>query len=104
MQRWLRLTKQLTSLSCAKQQRMAAVVVKGGAILGMGVNRHGNCAERRAIRPHRNYSGATIYIMRHNGRCSRPCNDCQRLIVAAGITRSVYVAADGTTVAQETFK
>ena len=100
MNKYLRIAWKLTSRSLAKQQRMAAVIVKGGAVLDYGHNYLFNHAERRAIRPNRDYAGATIYVMRHNRGCSRPCNDCQQLIINAGIKRAVYVAKDGSTVVE----
>lgn len=98
--KYLRIAWKLTHLSSAKQQRMAAVIVKGGAVIDTAVNRLFNHCERRAIRPNRDYSGATIYVMRHNRLCSRPCGDCQQLIINAGITRAVYIAKDGSTVVE----
>lgn len=82
---------------------MCAVIVKGGAVLSVGINRNYNHAERRAIRPHVDYSGSTIYVMRHNGRISRPCVDCQRIILEAGIGRAVFIGADNRTEVTETF-
>jgi deoxycytidylate deaminase len=98
--RYLELAHKLTSRSSAIQQRMAAVIVRGGAVISQGWNRGWNHAERRAIRPHMDYTGATIYVMRHNGRCSRPCLDCQDLIIRAGIKRAVYVSREGHTVTE----
>ena len=103
MNRYLALALKLTALSTAKQQRMGCVVVRGGAILSMGVHHHGNCAERRALRRHMNYVGAVAYVMRMNGRCSRPCNDCQKLIVRSGLRKAVFIAADNKTVTHEVF-
>lgn len=98
MIRYLELARELTRYSTAKQQRMAAVVVKGGAVLSTGVNQGWKHAETRALRPHQNLRGATIYVARHNGRCSRPCDDCQRKIIQAGIAKAVYIAWDGSVV------
>ena len=103
MNRHLQLALEATSQSTAKHQRMASVIVKGGRVLSIGVNLDFKHAEARAIRPHRDYEGATIYVMRHNGLCSRPCNDCQKKIIKAGIKRAVYISWDNTIVT-ETFK
>jgi deoxycytidylate deaminase len=100
MNRYLRLAHELTKYSLAKQQRMAAVVVKGGSVLSTGVNYRFHHAEARAIRPHKDFTGATIYVARHNQRCSRPCNDCQRKIIRAGIKRAVYISQAGTVVTE----
>jgi deoxycytidylate deaminase len=98
--RYLELAHKLTSRSCAKQQRMAAVVLRGGAVISQGWNRGWNHAERRAIRPHMDLAGATIYIMRHNRRCSRPCIDCQQIIIDSGIRRAVYISLAGNVVTE----
>jgi deoxycytidylate deaminase len=98
--KFLELARKLSFESTAKQQKMAAVIVRGGAVLSVGINHKWNHAETRAIRPHRYFGGSTIYVMRSNGRCSRPCLDCQRKIIQAGIDRAVYIALDGTVVTE----
>lgn len=103
MNRYLQLALEGCNLSTAKQQRMCAVIVKGGRVLSIGANMGWKHAETRAIRPHRDYKGATIYVMRENERVSRPCNDCQKKIVRAGIKRAIYISWDRTVVT-ESFK
>lgn len=85
-------------------KRMGAVVVSGGRVLSTAVNiartHHapwtpGKHAEIRALRPHQQYAGATLYVARRNGLASRPCEDCMRAIRAAGVSRVVYAGADG---------
>ena len=98
--RWLDLAHELTRHSTAKQQRMAAVVVRGGAVVSTGVNLGFKHAETRALRPHMDLSGAVVYVMRHNRLCSRPCDDCQAKAIRAGIRKAVYVSKDGTVVAE----
>lgn len=75
---------------------MSALIVVGGAIKSIGLNRLYDHAERRAIRPHMDYTGGDIYIARGNGKMSRPCPACTKLIVAAGIKRAFYIGIDGT--------
>lgn len=87
--------------------RHGALVVLGGAVQGMGVNKstnnphiHKNLhflsehAEMAALRRCKRTKGATIYIARINNRgeqmMSRPCDKCMRLIRAAGIKKIVY--------------
>jgi len=70
---------------------MAAVVAKGGAILSVGVNARENHAEQRALRLHRCFEGATIYVARTTGGISKPCPDCLDKIKLAGISTIVYV-------------
>ncbi len=103
MNRYLDIARQLSHESDHKAQKMAAVVVRGGAIVSVGINRSGKCAEKRALRPHRDFEGADIYVARSNGRISRPCAKCQALLIKAGIRRAHYVALDGSIV-QEVFR
>lgn len=100
MNRFLQLAHELTRYSTAKQQRMAAVVVRGGSVLSTGVNRGWSHAEHRALRPHMDLRGAVLYVARHNMRCSRPCDDCQAKAIKAGIRKAVYVSRDGTVVTE----
>ena len=103
MNRYLQLAREISYSSTAVQQKMGSVIVQGGCILSVGVNLNWKHAEARAIRPHRDYRGATIYVMRSNGRISRPCPACQSKIIKAGIKRAIYIALDGSEVT-ETFK
>jgi deoxycytidylate deaminase len=101
--KWLELARKLSLSSTAIQQKMAAIVVKGGSVLSVGVNHKMRHAEARALRPHMDLAGATIYVARQNGRCSRPCPDCHRKIRQAGIDRAVYVSWDGLVVTERVF-
>lgn len=104
MNRWLRLALEISRSSQAPKHQLAAVIVLGGAVQSVAVNfqrethdrdYRGKCAEARAIRPHRDYRGADIYVVRSNLRCSRPCDSCQAKIAAAGIRRAVFVDWNG---------
>jgi len=79
-------------------KRMAAVVVKGGSIISAEVNRLQKHAERRALRPHADLEGASVYVARSNGLISRPCKECMDVIIASGISKIVYVNKDGNLV------
>jgi deoxycytidylate deaminase len=103
MNRYLELAREISYQSTAVQQKMASVIVKGGCILSVAVNLNWKHCEARAIKPHRDYRGATIYVMRSNGRCSRPCDACQKLIIKAGIKRAIYISWDNIMVT-ESFK
>lgn len=87
--------------------RHGAVVVLGGAVQGMGVNKKTNDpyfhkdlhwlsehAEMAALRRCKRTQGATIYISRINNNgeemMSRPCPKCMKLIRKAGIKKIVY--------------
>jgi deoxycytidylate deaminase len=95
MNRYLKLAHKLSLQSTAKTHGMAAVVVRGGALLSVGINLGFRHAETRSLRPHVNYAGADIYIMRRNKGTSKPCPACQRKIAAAGIRRAIYISVDG---------
>ena len=100
--KFLDLARQASYESTAIQQKMAAVVVRGGKVISIGINLKNKHAEARALRPHLDLEDCDIYVMRSNGRISRPCKDCQALIIAAGIRRAFYIALDGSMV-KETF-
>ena len=87
----------IASRSKHPKHKLGAVVVKGGSILAKACNHPhwGKCAERRALRPHACLSGAVIYIMRSNFKCSKPCPDCMLAIRKAGICSVVFVSENG---------
>lgn len=92
------------------RMKHGAVVVKGGRVISIGINKNRNhptivssehikdyCsvhAEADALRKIRDAKGATLYVARANKRgqerLSRPCNRCYKLIVNAGINKIVY--------------
>jgi deoxycytidylate deaminase len=91
------------------KQKHGAVIVKGGRVLSLGWNLLKNdpnnvsdehaklfCsvhAERMAIAKCKKAAGATIYVARNksgNARYSKPCDECQKAIRAAGIVRVVH--------------
>lgn len=89
-----------------------AVVVKSGRVLSIGVNKQRNAemqtyakdyetcftvhAEIDALArvPKREQRGATIYVARVNvngeERLSRPCENCEEALVAAGIKNVIF--------------
>lgn len=84
---------------------MGAVVVRGGVVLSKAYNlgretnygtpNRGRHAEERALSPHRDFSGAVIYVARHDAQISRPCDNCYQKIKQAGIRKIVYVDDNG---------
>jgi deoxycytidylate deaminase len=92
------------------RHRHGAVVVKGGRVLSIGINKHRNdpeniqksivkasCsvhAEVDALSRISNAKGATIYVARvaKNGETalSRPCNNCWTAIQNSGIRKVVF--------------
>lgn len=109
--KWLALSTKIAALSECNQ-RHGALIVKGGSVLSMGVNKTTNTprnlskyhingfasvhSEVQAIRQASPGAlrGATIYVSRINNRgqtlLSRPCADCYGVIVAAGIKKIIY--------------
>ena len=84
---------------------MAAVAVRGGSVLSFsgnlsrdsiyGLPLRGRHAEERTLKPHLDFTGATIYIARQGGRMSRPCRSCWETIERAGVSKVVYMDWDG---------
>lgn len=79
---------------------MAAIVFRGGAILSVGVNLRDHHAESRALKPHRDYSGARMVVARENGGISRPCTACMEKLRRAGIVAVTYADRAGRTVTE----
>lgn len=106
MNSYIEFAYKLAAFSTHKRQKMAAVVVRGGAILSAAYNmcssnqsnniqKGHKCCERRALRPHLDTRGATIIVVRQNGGMSKPCVLCQRVIQEAGIKKVVYTDWNG---------
>lgn len=94
----------------SEKMKHGAVIVKGGRVMSVGVNKFRNhpmiiqpeiiktvCsvhAEVDALRKARDVRGATIYVARVNSRgvsrMSRPCNHCYMALKDAGISNIVY--------------
>lgn len=93
MIRWLALAMKVSQESDHIAHRLGCVIVKGGAVLSRAANLHrrGRCAERRALRPHRDLRDAVAYVVRSNGGVSRPCKHCQVALRDAGISFVVFV-------------
>lgn len=94
--RWYNLALRLAQAS-QHDTRMAAVVVRGGAVLSAATNsrRLGRHAELRALLGFRNYSGATLYIARDGGKMSKPCSKCMERIQKVGLARIVFADWSG---------
>lgn len=96
-----------------ERNRHGAVIVRGGSVLSLGFNVNKNSpnqltrmnsknvrkecgihAEAAAIRRSPGSKRATIYISRIGKAgqtlLSRPCKDCERLILQAGIKKIIY--------------
>ena len=90
--RFLAMALKVASKSTHPQHLMGAVVVKGGAVVNAASNlaTWKSHAERRAVRPHMDMEGCTVYIIRTNRRCSAPCEDCRNALIEAGIKCIIY--------------
>lgn len=100
------------------KQSLGAVVVAGGRVMAAASNRYRNSA---SVTPHEHCTvhaeeaalrlagehaaGATLYVTRVNRQGewldSRPCVRCHQQIVAAGISRIVYMGEDGDLVSMK---
>lgn len=108
-QRFLNIAIKVAETSEAKM-RHGAVVVRGGSVIGVGVNKRkndpliieqgkhrsscGDHAEVSALKRTSKTEGATIYIARVNRKAepvnSKPCNNCQESLDKAGIRKVVF--------------
>lgn len=100
MDRFYKMARKLSFKSKyhGSNKRMAAIVVKGGSIISAEVNQEHKHAERRAIRPHADLEGASVYVARSNGLISKPCKECMDIILASGVAKIVYINASGNLV------
>lgn len=100
MTRYLELATAVASESTHPRHQLGAVVVKGGAVLAKAANtgRIERCAERRALKQRGCFKGSTVYVMRSNRLCSKPCPGCVAKLKAEGVRCVVYVDANGAVV------
>lgn len=101
MRRWLSLALKVSAQALHPQHRLGAVVVRGGHVLAKAANiarpldsGHRGHAEVRALQQ-TDATGATLYVVRSNGRMSRPCPACWQAIRAAGVRQVIYLDANG---------
>lgn len=110
-QRWLDSAVNLTSLAKHEQWRVGALLVKGGRVLSMGVNRYRNHpskvgiegvsyhAEEVALKRAGDARGATIYVARVTRSgimgLARPCERCQELLAEHGVHTAVWTTPTG---------
>ena len=85
------------------KHKMAAVVVRGGAVLSKATNKSawGAHAEKRALQNLNCAKGAIIFIARNRNRMSRPCTECLNLIKALGIKKIIYSDWDGNLITEK---
>ena len=109
------MAQKLASKSDHGTYLIAAVIIRGGAVLSKATNTKGTSipseaytkmvcrghAEARAI-SNRDFKGATLIVARHNGGTSKPCPQCQKMIETAGITTVVYVDDKGIVIKTRT--
>lgn len=92
--RFLNLAFKISRRSTHPDHQLGAVVVKGGAVIDVACNhsqwkKH---AETRVCRRGQaELTGATLYVVRGNWRCSKPCEMCERFMRQAGIETVVYI-------------
>ena len=106
--RWIRDALRVAQKSTHVMFRMGAVIVRGGAVVSRAANQprpwrennRGKHAEERALRPHNDYRGATLYVARIGGSMSRPCEGCWEQIRKRGIAKVVWVDWDGSIVTE----
>lgn len=111
MSRWLHLAHK-TALAFGRHSHflVGAVAIKGGAVLGTEANfarkafpalQAGHAEERLVNRLRDSARGATVYVVRHNKKMSRPCPRCWAALVRSGVSRVVYLDWLGQTVTEK---
>lgn len=110
--RWLSLATDQAVAAPHHKWKVGAVIVRGGNVLSVGVNRYRNHpskvmsldgvsyhAEEVAIRRAGDVAGATIYVARvtksgHMGM-AMPCERCQELLYDNGLHTAVWTTPSG---------
>lgn len=97
---FLRLAEKIARQGC-DNHRHGCVIVKGGSVISLGKNLYlnGLHAEMSAInKAKKDLTGATIYICRIRKEqrfgLSAPCEKCEALIRAKGISKVVFSTND----------
>lgn len=99
--RYYKIALKLCEDSDHTKHKMAAVLVKGGAVVSKATNRQlwGAHAEKRALHARRTRrawaNGGTLYVARLGGRMSRPCEACLNVLRKLGIDKVVFANWDG---------
>lgn len=113
-ERYLRLAQKLSLKSDVSPYRMASVVVRGGKIISMGINKsnpgilkhpayalkgtHSELDAILSIDP-KLLKNSTIYISGlsrgNNTILSKPCDSCQQIIKEYGIKAAIYHTRSG---------
>lgn len=109
--KWLTYAVDECSNASHSQWRVGAVLVKGGRVLSVGVNRYRNHpskvevndvsyhAEEVAIRKAGDPSGATIYVARltRSGKIglARPCVRCQAMLLEHDVNVAIWTEPVG---------
>lgn len=96
--RVLRQAHKLAKTSGHHRHRMAALLLRGGAVVSAEANGAAGRghAEARALRPHLDARGTHLVVVRLNGNgSSRPCAECTTKIQSSGVARVSFVDVDG---------
>jgi tRNA(Arg) A34 adenosine deaminase TadA len=94
----LKLAAKVAAGSKHPQHPMAAILLRGGAVVAAEANGGAGRghAEARVLRPHLDARGTHLIVLRLNGRrVSRPCDRCIAKIQLAGVKRVSFVDTDG---------
>lgn len=99
MTRFMRIAEKVAQNSMHPQHKLGCVIVKGGKVISTAANNlpgRGH-AERRALRPHRNFEGCDAYVVRINGKkTSMPCPECAKALKKAGIKTVIFYSNNGS--------
>jgi pyrimidine deaminase RibD-like protein len=80
------------------EQGMACIAIRGGAVIAQAINhdRFGHHAEWRAMRD--KIGADYVIVARWNGKASRPCINCCKLLIRHSVKRAVYADYEGNVV------
>lgn len=97
MNRYVNIALRLSSKSNHRIHKMCALLIKGGAIVSVGINdsRWGHHAEKHALHGLPDNVGGTLVVARKGNRMSRPCDKCLELIKSKGVEKIVYTNWEG---------
>jgi len=112
--RWLNLACKAAEKNDAGVYRLAAIAVKGGSVLNIGINKHRNNplwlpelartewsthAEESCLKHLDTANGCTLYIVRitpgGHTALAMPCKECQNLAISRNISKIIYTTDTG---------
>ncbi len=107
--RWLQRATGVALTSSHRSQKMGALALRGGKLVGYSVNRFRNhprvvdnwyeCSvhAEQGLVERTNVAGSIVYIARVHGSSvsiAKPCQSCMQILTEAGVRRIVWTESD----------